>query len=105
MVILDAHDCIIAVLAGRPGGDWGIAMEGVEDAFNRARDKGYEQNVFVPSKLSDKRGDFPKLFTGFSFGNGQCVRFQHRHPHHANHICRHQSIGKMRPKPAKFWRG
>jgi hypothetical protein len=79
MVILDADNCIIAVLAGRPGGDWGIVMKAVEDAFDCARNKGYEQNVFTPGKLADRRRDFPKLFTGFSFGNGQLVRIPHRH--------------------------
>jgi hypothetical protein len=85
MVILDNEDRIIAVLAGRPNGDWSAVMKAVEDAFVRARDKGHEQGIFGPGKTNDRRGDFPKLFSGFSMGNGQPVGF---HCHFTPAPCR-----------------
>ena len=76
MAILDNENRIIAILAGRPSGDWDVVMNAVEDAFVCARVRGYDLGVFQPGKVADRRGDFPKLFSGFSFGTGQSVCFK-----------------------------
>jgi hypothetical protein len=72
--ILDEENHIITALAGGPNnGDWESAMAGVEKAFIRAREKGYQQGVFTPGNLNARRGNFPKLFSAISFGTGQKV--------------------------------
>jgi hypothetical protein len=53
MVILDDEDHIVAVFAGRPGGDWDTVMKAIEDTFVGARNEGYEKGIFLSGKVAD----------------------------------------------------
>lgn len=68
--IVDANDRIIAVLAGRPKGpEWDRAAEGAADAIREAG----KATSFTDEQISHRRGAFPAVGAGISFGNGQTV--------------------------------
>jgi hypothetical protein len=68
---LDTEGRIIAILVGcPPESTWNEVINGMTEEFTKARQK----NVFSsPADDQDRRGDFPKINVGYSFGGGQTV--------------------------------
>lgn len=80
---MDAEDRVIAVLAGRPNDpDWSSVAEGAAEAIRTAG----QACSFSKEEASDRRGSFPALAQGWSFGNGQmvCLLSQANSPSNAN---------------------
>lgn len=74
--MVDEQDAILARCIGRPlGTDWGEVNRGACDAMD------YALNVLMgtPQRpIHGRRGIFPTLYTGYSFGGGQDVRISFR---------------------------
>ncbi|KIM79960.1 hypothetical protein PILCRDRAFT_9849, partial [Piloderma croceum F 1598] len=66
--IVDGQDRIIAALAGQPNDpQWDGVSDGAADAVRNAG----EACSFTPNQGKHRRGPFPALATGVSFGGGQ----------------------------------
>ncbi|EMD33445.1 hypothetical protein CERSUDRAFT_22896, partial [Gelatoporia subvermispora B] len=70
-VLVDKHDVIFAVLAGRPINDasWDSVCDSAADAMHLAHKKA----SFTEKYKTNRRGDFDSLSIGVSFGGGQEV--------------------------------
>jgi hypothetical protein len=64
----------VAVLAGRPrGDDWDIVVGEAGEQIREARG----QCQFTEKQAHHRRGDFPALAVGISYGGGQTVSASH----------------------------
>jgi hypothetical protein len=68
--ILDPEGRIIAALVGQPEEAWEEVNEGLSDAIREAR----AQCDFSKKDKKHRRGNFPAMAVGVSFGGGQPVR-------------------------------
>lgn len=68
--VVDRNGRIIAVLAGKPKGEnWDGLMKELEDLLHLAHDG----MTFTPKQMATKRGLFPSVSVGNSFGGGSKV--------------------------------
>lgn len=70
MPILDNAKRVIGICAGIPeGSDWGRVNRDASSAIETA----HSACMFADADLKHRRGDFPALAVGASFGGGQTV--------------------------------
>ncbi|GAW08632.1 hypothetical protein LENED_010703 [Lentinula edodes] len=71
IVLVDAHDRIIAVLGGVPHGSKGKEWQAVEAAAAAAASKCRESSTFTEAQKHGRRGDFASRTVGYGYGNGR----------------------------------
>lgn len=71
--VLDNNGRVIAILAGRPKNETESSWRTVHDEALQAMLWGQKQASFTNKQLSHRRGKYPALSTGASFGGGQKV--------------------------------
>lgn len=74
MVIVDADDRIVAILAGHPDDPLWIPV--INDGFEYMKDigdSGVKEKKFKPDDVNHRRGEFVAFASGVSFGGGQRV--------------------------------
>ncbi|KAJ6457031.1 hypothetical protein C8R47DRAFT_996080, partial [Mycena vitilis] len=70
--IVDAQGRIIAILLGRPEDvDWDDVVRDAAKAMERARRAGHASGAFRSKDTEHRRGRYPVLSAGVSFGGGQ----------------------------------
>ncbi|KAI0643566.1 hypothetical protein C8Q79DRAFT_1012149 [Trametes meyenii] len=69
-ILADAQERVVAVLAGRPED---TSWDEVVKEANRAMEATAKKCTFQEQHLNHRRGFFPALATGFSYGGGQKV--------------------------------
>lgn len=90
-VLLDNHKRIVGVLAGRPKDDsWRDTTRAACDAMEQARG----QCIFRDTDVEHRRGSYPCLAVGVSYGGGQqVILVTHLHfKHRLLKQCRSQEI-------------
>ncbi|KAJ3859137.1 hypothetical protein EV359DRAFT_86763 [Lentinula novae-zelandiae] len=70
IVLIDAHDRIIAVLGGVPHGSQGKEWQAVEAEATAAVMCCRESSTFTESQKHGRRGDFASRTVGYGYGNG-----------------------------------
>ncbi|KAJ4499944.1 hypothetical protein C8R41DRAFT_788018 [Lentinula lateritia] len=72
IVLIDAHDRIIAVLGGVPHGSKGKEWQAVEAEATAAAMHCREASTFTEAQKHGRRGDFASRTVGYGYGNGRC---------------------------------
>lgn len=92
--ILDKNGLVVAVLVGAPANDasWYGACD---DAYNLLRDKAPVFN-FTKKAADHRRGKFPAVNVGISFGGGQMVSGSNHFAHSCTHnLSKHKAPGNL----------
>lgn len=74
--ILNGRGQVIAILAGRPKGETEDSWKTLHDEISQAMTEARGKVLFSPQQLSHRRGEYPALAVGGSFGGGQKVGLQ-----------------------------
>ncbi|KAJ3898134.1 hypothetical protein F5879DRAFT_910160 [Lentinula edodes] len=72
VVLVDAHDRIIAVLGGVPHGSKGKEWQAVEADATAAAMLCRDLSTFTETQKHGRRGDFASRTVGYGYGNGRC---------------------------------
>ncbi|KAJ3924341.1 MAG: hypothetical protein NXY57DRAFT_908127, partial [Lentinula lateritia] len=71
IVLIDAHDRIIAVLGGVPHGSKGNEWQAVEAEATAAATRCRASSTFTEAQKHGRRGDFASRTVGYGYGNGR----------------------------------
>ncbi|KAJ3858371.1 hypothetical protein EV359DRAFT_52281 [Lentinula novae-zelandiae] len=72
IVLVDAHDRVIAVLGGVPRGSKGAKWQAVEAEAAAAAVHCRESSTFTAAQKQGRHGEFASQTVGYGYGNGQC---------------------------------